>query len=210
MNSRPPLFFDDEQLALLSQEEMGGALFSEEERKGIYTGERLKVQRPKLFEAAVRMLADPTISYRRITQATGLHHYTLQAVERSNPELIEAAKERVKADLAAVATKSLDLVKENLDKVEVKTTTDLQKLTIVAAVAIEKHELLSGNATQRVARTEESLEDLQEHFAGLPDTAAAIDAEYTEITGYDGEPGDPKRDPGPGAGRPPGQPGGAS
>jgi hypothetical protein len=190
-SGREPLFFDENQLSLLGEDQLG-PLFSEEEKEGIYTAQRLHELDEDKFKLVCNLLADPGISYRRITKATGCHHYTLKAVEREFPKLIEAEKERIKLGLANVASKSLDLINDNLEMVPVKTTTDLQKLQIVAAVAIEKHELLAGNATSRVARQEERLEDIAEVLANLPAAGAAIDADFTEITGFDGQAPTPK------------------
>lgn len=192
MSDAGPYFLDENQPILPGVDD-DRVIFSEEERKGIYTAERLKEYDEDKFNLVVRLLADPGISYRRITRGTGCHHDTLKAVERNHPKLIEAAKERLKLELGNVASKSVDLIKENLDTVPIKTTTDLQKVMIVGAVAIEKHELLSGNATSRVARQEERLEDLEQHFNNLP-PADAVEAEYTEITGFDGADADTKED----------------
>lgn len=193
MSGDAPLFFDENQPALFSSAEIG-PLFSEEERQGIYTAERLQNTDPKKFAFVCNMLADPGLSYRRITKATGCHHYTLKAVEQSRPELIEAAKQRLRLDLANVATKCIDLINENLDQVPVKTTTDLQKLSIVGAVAIDKHELLSGNATARVARMSEGLEDAKAHFDKLPGgSGPVLEADYV-ITSFSGDAPRPKED----------------
>jgi len=190
-------FFDESgQLILPGQEDIVAVVFSEEERKGKYTAERLRTTRPKLYTFVAELLAEPGISYRAITKATGCHHNTLKAVEASDPKLIAAEKERVSAAYRQIRNLTADTIIEALtgdDAIKPTTTTDLQKLAIVGGIATEKAELLSGNPTQRVARpNEERLEDLEKHFKQLP-LSDPIDAEYS-FTSFDGETHEAKSD----------------
>lgn len=180
------LYFEDGQMSLLPSSEMEDELFSQEERQGIYTADRLKACQPDKFAWVCQLLADPEISYRRITKLTGCHRLTLKAVERLKPEFIDAGRKRLVSSLDHLAHRSAEIIAENLEIVPVKSTTDLQKLSIIKAVAIDKRELLSGNPTHRVERKAEGLEEAKLHFDKLPGgPGPVIDAEY-EITSFSG------------------------
>lgn len=186
MTEPGPVFFDENQLSLLGEADLGAALFSEEEvKEGRYTATRLRNTRPELYQLCVTLLAEG-IPFRQITRATGMHHYTIQAVMAAEPELIEAETKRLAGLMKVGRTVMAEKVLEALPYLDIKNVRDLQGFMISLGILTEKAELLAGNATQRIARPqEERLEDLADHFKQLP--SAPIEAEFQDITSFAGD-----------------------
>lgn len=192
MTEASPLFFDENQPALFGEDELG-PLFSEEERGGKYTGERLESTRPDLYKIVCKLLG-AGCSATWINQLTGLHHYTVQAVAVRETEFIEGEKERT-ASLMKYGRHALaDKLAQFVSSHEINNWSDAQKAAIIDGILTEKAELLSGNATARIARTSEGLEDAKAHFDKLPGgSGPVLDAEW-EITSFSGDAPRPKED----------------
>lgn len=102
------------------------------------------------------------MSVRQICRAYNTSHHTVTALIRNRPELMERARDvtaRNWKTIAAIGTAEiLDRIPDMKD----------QGLVIMAAVATDKSELLSGGATQRVEHVMAPAADAWESFvAGL-------------------------------------------
>jgi hypothetical protein len=148
-------------------------------RVGRCTG--LDVPEAKAEKIAAAHMAG--MSIREICRAFNTSYNTTIALIRNRPELLERAREITSKNwrtLAAVGTAEL------FERVpDMKS----HELTIMAAVATEKAELLSGGATQRVEHVMAPAADAwQEFVSGLRKGAEVIDVTFEPVGTQAAEP----------------------
>jgi hypothetical protein len=116
------------------------------------------------------------MSVRQICRAYNTSHHTVTALIRNRPELMERARDVTARNWKAIAAigtaEILDRIPDMKD----------QGLVIMAAVATDKSELLSGGATQRVEHVMAPAADAwQEFVAGLRKGGEVVDVEFQPV-----------------------------
>lgn len=147
---------------------------------GEFTGERLHRDRPGIYAAVVRMAAEGQ-SISATARALGVSRNTVCAVREREGISIEQDKKELLKDLRRASRLGVEKVIELLP--ETKAAKDA---AIVAAVMVDKMQLLSGEATARVERVEVRPDQVKAFVDSLP----VIEAEMVEgeiSTGVPGE-----------------------
>ena len=148
---------------------------------GISTGERLKAQRPDIFNACVSLLKLGA-GVREIKRITGLHHRTIEAVKLDQGSSIDTARKELGARALMVAGLGLERLEEVISDGSIKPG----ELAMTVGILIDKGQILTGGVTARV-------ESVQKHAVaeGLDALIDALPmATATEIvsgTGLKGE-----------------------
>jgi hypothetical protein len=155
---------------LFSEEEIGAERL---EATGEFSGERLLVRRPEVYRAICRMSAEG-LSMSAMARALGVSRNTVAAVQEREGISIEQHKKELLRNVRTAARLSVERVVEL-----VPTITNAKDAAIVAAVMVDKLQLLSGEATARVERVEVSQDKLAEMLASLP----VLEAEVLPLTG---------------------------
>lgn len=144
----PPELMDSEQF-LLSFPELKPPKFINEVAKKAekerYTGERLKKDHPEVYKWLCLALADPRMSYRRITEISGVKHYILKAIEWQEGLAIAANKKVLANKWGCVS----DLVTDKLIEL-VPEATKIGELSVLGGIATDKRMQLLGDATQKI------------------------------------------------------------
>lgn len=154
---------------------------------GEFTGERLHRDRPGVYAAVVRMAAEGQ-SISATARALGVSRNTVCAVREREGVSVEQEKKELLKDLRKASRLGVEKVLELLP--ETKAAKDA---AIVAAVMMDKMQLLSGEATARVERVEVRPDQVKAFVDSLP----VIEAELVEgeiLTGVPGETAGQKAD----------------
>lgn len=146
---------------------------------GEFTGERLFRDRPGVYAAIVRMMAEG-MSISATARALGVSRNTVCAVRDREGFSIEQDKKELLRDLRRAGRLSVEKVIELLP--DVKSAKDA---AITAAVMLDKQQLLSGEATARVERVDVRPDQVKAYLDSLP----VVDGEVLEVisTGIGGE-----------------------
>ena len=163
--SAAPFLFNFEEL---SAEKLEGV--------GEFTGERLLARRPDAYQAIIRMSAEG-LSISAQARALGVSRNTVCAVRDREGFSIEQDKKDLLRDVRRAARLSVERAIELVPGIQ-----SAKDAAIVAAVMIDKMQLLSGEATARVERVEVSQDKLSEMLASLP----LLEAEVVQVTGPHG------------------------
>ena len=177
--SAAPFLFNFEEL---SAEKLEGV--------GEFTGERLLARRPDAYQAIIRMSAEG-LSISAQSRALGVSRNTVCAVRDREGFSIEQDKKDLLRDVRRAARLSVERAIELVPTIQ-----NAKDAAIVAAVMVDKMQLLSGEATARVERVEVSQDKLSEMLASLP----VLDAEVVPVTGSHGSGSGQKGLPGLGGG----------
>jgi len=140
---------------------------------GEFTGERLLARRPDAYQAIIRMSAEG-LSISAQARALGVSRNTVCAVRDREGFSIEQDKKDLLRDVRRAARLSVERAIELVPSI-----TSAKDAAIVAAVMVDKMQLLSGEATARVERVEVSQDKLAEMLASLP----VLEAEVLPLTG---------------------------
>ena len=140
---------------------------------GEFTGERLLARRPDAYQAIIRMSAEG-LSISAQARALGVSRNTVCAVRDREGFSIEQDKKDLLRDVRRAARLSVERAIELVPGIQ-----SAKDAAIVAAVMIDKMQLLSGEATARVERVEVSQDKLSEMLASLP----ILEAEVVPLTG---------------------------
>ncbi len=135
------------QLRLFSDVEIEA--FERDEVFGHFTGERLFQQRPEVYNAVVQALAEG-MGIRQIARAFKVSANTVMSVREREKVVIDTDKERTVANLRALARASSERLLDELESIPI------DKLAITMGIAVEKLQLLEGNATARVEHVKPS------------------------------------------------------
>ena len=163
--SAAPFLFDFEEL---SAEKLEGV--------GEFTGERLLARRPDAYQAIIRMSAEG-LSISAQARALGVSRNTVCAVREREGFSIEQEKKDLLRDVRRAARLSVERAIELVPGIQ-----NAKDAAIVAAVMVDKMQLLSGEATSRVEKVEVSQDKLSEMLASLP----VLEAEVLPVTGPSG------------------------
>jgi len=155
---------------LFSEEEIGAERL---EATGEFSGERLLTRRPEVYRAICRMSAEG-LSMSAMARALGVSRNTVAAVQEREGISIEQHKKELLRNVRTAARLSVERVVELVPSI-----TNAKDAAIVAAVMVDKLQLLSGEATARVERVEVSQDKLAEMLASLP----ILEAEVLPLTG---------------------------
>lgn len=140
---------------------------------GEFTGERLLARRPDAYRAIVRMSAEG-LSISAQARALGVSRNTVCAVREREGISIEQEKKDLLRDVRRAARLSVERAIELVPGIQ-----SAKDAAIVAAVMVDKMQLLSGEATSRVEKVEVNQDRLSEMLAALP----VLDAEVLPATG---------------------------
>lgn len=144
---------------------------------GLYTGELLfRCNRPK-YDAIVAALGEG-LGVRAIARALGVHTMTVRAVREREGEAVADEKMRTASKLRQFARMGAERLVEEVDDIPI------DKLPLAVAIAVDKAQLLHGEATERIETVKSySPDDWERLVAALP--AIPIEAEVVE-TGFIG------------------------
>lgn len=137
---------------------------------GEFTGERLFRDRPGIYAAVVRMAAEGQ-SISAAARALGVSRNTVCAVRDREGYSVEQDKKELLKDLRRASRLGVEKVIELLPD-----TKAAKDAAIVAAVMVDKMQLLSGEATARVERVEIRPDQVRAFVDSLP----VIEAELVE------------------------------
>ena len=160
------------------------------EATGEFSGERLLARRPEVYRAICRMSAEG-LSMSSMARALGVSRNTVAAVQDREQFPIEQHKKELLKNVRTAARLSVERVVELVPSIN-----NAKDAAIVAAVMVDKLQLLSGEATSRVEKVEVSQDKLSEMLASLP----VLDAEVVQVTGLHGSGSEQRGLPGVGAG----------
>lgn len=155
---------------LFSEAEIG---LEKLEAAGEFTGERLLTRRPDAYRAVVRMAAEG-LSISATARALGVSRNTVAAVREREGISIEQEKKELLRDVRRAARLSVERAIELIP-----TINSAKDAAIVAAVMVDKGQLLSGEATSRIEKVESNEDKLREMLASLP----VLEAELVPATG---------------------------
>jgi len=172
--------------------------------EGSYTGERLFLRHPQVYNAVVELLA-ASVPIRTIARLLRVHTKTVMGVREREPSAIATAKQHLSDRLLALGELQAEIARDQLARMlesgEELTMRDLKDLLIGLGITLDKGLLTGGHATARV-----------EHITPEP-THDDFNRLVKDVTGEiglsGGTPGQKAVGPGPGAldGRDPGGPG---
>ena len=138
---------------------------------GDFTGERLFRDRPGVYAAVVRMCAEG-MSMSATARALGVSRNTVCAVRDREGFSIEQDKKELLRDLNRASRLGVEKVLELLPE-----TKSAKDAAIVAAVMIDKRQLIGGEATSRVERVDVKPDQVKAYLDALP----VVDAEVLEV-----------------------------
>lgn len=166
------------------------------EKTGHFTGERLHAKDPGKYQAIVAAAAEK-FSVRRIARAFKVSPGTIKAVCRREGVAIGALKKEIAGKLKDFVEGSVDRLLEEGDEI------DIDKLPLATAIAIDKMQLLDGEATEivehqhrvtmdqyndlvtKIGQSSETGPTAQENFTKGLEPGAVVDAELIEDQGSD-------------------------
>lgn len=149
------------------------------EAKGEYTGERLRVQRPEVYERVMLLLSQGHGS-QYIQDITGVSKNTVKAVRRTEGDTIDLVRARIAErnfDFADLATEAATLVLSEIMESRARrgalSVKDVQALQVAAGIATQNGQLLTGKPTVNIgvevfSQPSPDLEaQIEAHIAGL-------------------------------------------
>jgi hypothetical protein len=137
-----------------------------------FSGERLHRDRPETYQAVVAAYANG-LSIRQIARALRVSTNTVAAVVEREPKAVETHKQRTISGLRRFVGATIERMLEDLDRMP------LQSLPVALGVAVDKLQLLSGEATARVERVEVRPDQVRSFIDSLP----VIEGEIIEDDG---------------------------
>lgn len=146
------------------------------EATGEFSGERLLARRPEVYRAILSMSAEG-LSVSAMARAFGVSRNTIAAVQEREGFSIEQHKKELLKNVRTAARLSVERVVELVPSIN-----SAKDAAIVAAVMVDKLQLLSGEATSRVEKVEVNQDKLSEMLASLP----VLEAEVVPVTGPGG------------------------
>jgi len=138
---------------------------------GEFTGERLFRDRPGVYAAVVRMIAEGQ-SISATARALGISRNTVCAVRDREGFSVEQEKKQLLRDLRRASQLGVEKVLELLPD-----TKSAKDAAIVTAVMVDKQQLMSGEATSRVERVEVKPDQVKAFLDALP----VVEVEELEV-----------------------------
>jgi hypothetical protein len=157
-HAAPPLF-----------PELAGEGYDLSDRAGEYSGDRLYAQRPETYRLIVRALGSG-LGIRAIARTLGVSRNTVRAVRDREAPAIDPLIKETTTSLRRFARLAAERLIEEIDDIP------LTALPIGMGIAVEKAQLLEGQATSRIERAakEPSVEDVRSYLATLPGADAVV------------------------------------
>lgn len=118
-----------------------------EEAKGLYTAERLRVQRPDTYKAIAGMIG-LGYSLRKIADILSVHQRTAAAVRDAEPETIDAVRSKMVERMRTAIDLQIDRLIDQPENVPMNVA------GLLVSQLVDKMELIAGRATQRVESVE--------------------------------------------------------
>ena len=128
-------------------------LKGEENAIAKYTAERLQKLHPKTYNAIKALLAK-NVSVNEVAHLVGCHSYTVESIRELEANYIANAKKRLSKNVFAAAELAIEKIKDGVLNVDATKIDDFYKLGLLANTLIEKGQLLSGGATERVEQVD--------------------------------------------------------
>jgi hypothetical protein len=123
---------------------------------------------PSAYKQILAFLAEGA-SPARISEFTTVDAYIIRRIRDSHVEAVEKMKERLVTNLAEASLRLSERMVESADKLKPR------EIPQSLAVAIDKHQLLSGGVTARTEhRNVPTPEELQDMFNALPRANARV------------------------------------
>jgi hypothetical protein len=110
-----------------------------------YTGEKVKRDRPDIYDYCLRALADPRMSYRRITALTGVKFYILKWWEWEDGKAIACNRKALASKWGCVS----DMAAEKLMQL-LPDSKSVKEVSVAGGIGSDKYLQLSGEPTQRI------------------------------------------------------------
>lgn len=122
--------------------------------KNFFTGELVEKNDPEKYLVIKNMLLEGTASQREIAKLCKCSRNTVRVVlERIAGENLEPIRRKLASDNFAIAAMTNDRMKELLADDAAISRVNLRDLAVAGAVATDKAQLLSGEATARIDHT---------------------------------------------------------
>lgn len=143
-----------EQLTLMPTEVLDEAglppaAYADAESRGRFTGERLFLSNPKLYQAIARLLARGE-TYREIADICQVSTQTVTGVAYRERVPVETLRERIARVGLDVSRLSLEAMLEILSDPIARAKISIKDLAVVHGIATSNAQLLNGGATSRV------------------------------------------------------------
>lgn len=122
---------------------MSDALFAQSEIRGEFTGERLFKSKPEIYRSIVSAYSEG-LSIRQCARAFAVSTNTVMAVLARERATIETGERKTVASLKLFGRLAAERLLDEVDKIP------LQSLPVAMGIAIDKAQLLGGEATARV------------------------------------------------------------
>lgn len=180
---------DGSQLRLFGSGDMEGAIFADDEKRGVFTGERLFKSDPDRYKMICSLLAEG-LSLRQIAMLCKVSQHTVMAVRDREPALIAAEKQLLGKKMRGAVRLMVDKVIEQLvgGTLEVGSVRDLQSLLVGAGILTDKSELLLGGVTARVEHKDaHKVGDLEDLWEALPADVVDVETVEPDATGLRGD-----------------------
>ena len=153
---------------------------AEAEKKGEYTGERLKERKPEIYRACVSLLAQGA-TYLSIAKLLKVSVNTVAGVKEREQISIESEKRTLASSFRLASGLAAERAIELMSDEERSKSIPLNQLAIASGIFTEKAELLSGGATSRVdwVQPAPAVDDFNSYLDGL--RAKAVEAEVSTV-----------------------------
>ena len=160
---------EDAQLSLLAGAD--AEVLQEQERRGEFTGQRLKRLRPDAYRAIVEQYGGGA-SMRQLARLYHVSINTVSAVVRAESAAIEAVKKRVGARATAVHSLAWERLEEDLADDEVMRKTTAKDKAVIVGITGDRMQLADGAPTSIVDHRRVEAEDVNRSFLDAIDVQA--------------------------------------
>lgn len=147
---------------------IGEEFLGELERKGEFTGDRLRDRKPEIYRACISLIGSG-MGLLTIAKLLKISVNSVSAVKRNESFSIEIEKRAWADKFRTVAGLSAERAIEKLSDDEQAKDIPLNQLAITAGIFTEKAELLTGGATSRVdwVQPAPAVDDFEKYIASL-------------------------------------------
>lgn len=139
------------------------AVLDEQERSGVFTGERLRRIRPQVYQAIIEGYAGGA-SMRRLGQLYKVSTNTISAVVQSENSSIEALKKRIGRKATAVYALAFERLEEDLSNDDVMVKTSPKDKAVIVGILGDRSQIESGQPTQIIEHRVIDAGDINDEF----------------------------------------------
>jgi hypothetical protein len=145
----------------------------------VFTGERLKANRPDVYQGIVSMLGQG-VGVREISRRLRVHHRTVQAVSMREGQTIDTMRRELGARALGIAGLAMEALEERIVAGSVKPG----ELAMTVGILVDKGQVLTGGVTGRTERVErvavaQELDAMLVEVETLSDTGLSGDGIFT-------------------------------